>query len=351
MTATKLPPITIGSHAEDYTEAEGKRFLQRYASPGMPLITVKDQFIVDGMSLVDLGLKFKERFPDASMFSEHNTQVALMTLDSKSTNPIYATIYRGDGRSTDVTKAVVTISLQATVKTVTETLAWLDANYAMGRRATVDWYYLDGKGNVNNLSMHIEEPMPFKPEFYPYINDPRTYFKRYLESRSTILFMSGPPGTGKTSFLRSMIYENSLHAMVAYDHRVLEKDEMFMTFLQPRGADILVLEDSEEFLKKRDLDNHLMSKFLNVSDGLVKPKDKKIIFSTNFREFKEVDDALVRPGRSFGFCEFRALTYKEAIKACEVAGLPVPAKPRDYTLAELFNQDTTSVPRQAAVGF
>jgi ATP-dependent 26S proteasome regulatory subunit len=77
-----------------------------------------------------------------------------------------------------------------------------------------------------------------------------------------------------------------------------------------------------------------------VSDGLIKFPSKKVIFTTNLDDFKKVDEALLRPGRCFGMIKCRPLTYDEAEAAAKVAGLRVPEKKRDYTIAELFNPDT-----------
>ena len=84
----------------------------------------------------------------------------------------------------------------------------------------------------------------------------------------------------------------------------------------------------------------LRARFLNVSDGLIKFPAKKVIFTTNLDDFKKVDEALLRPGRCYGMIRCRALTYEEAGAAAKVAGLKLPEKTRDYTIAELFNPDT-----------
>jgi hypothetical protein len=84
----------------------------------------------------------------------------------------------------------------------------------------------------------------------------------------------------------------------------------------------------------------MIARFLNVSDGLIKFPNKKVIFTTNLDDFKKVDEALLRPGRCFGMIKCRALTFEEAVAAAKVAGLKPPERARDYTIAELFNPDT-----------
>jgi ATP-dependent 26S proteasome regulatory subunit len=43
-----------------------------------------------------------------------------------------------------------------------------------------------------------------------------------------------------------------------------------------------------------------MSRFLNISDGLIKLPNKKLVFTTNVTNFENIDSALLRPGRCFG---------------------------------------------------
>ncbi|MBO0757871.1 MAG: hypothetical protein J2P54_18655, partial [Bradyrhizobiaceae bacterium] len=118
-------------------------------------------------------------------------------------------------------------------------------------------------------------------------------------------------------------------------------------FLTSSETDFLVFEDVDLLLAPRQGDNNdVMSKFLNLSDGIVKFPRKKIVFSTNLSDPGKVDSALTRPGRCFDAPEFRELTYREACAAAEAVGLPEPD--RACTLAELFNGTRTVLaPRRA----
>jgi hypothetical protein len=86
-----------------------------------------------------------------------------------------------------------------------------------------------------------------------------------------------------------------------------------------------------------------MARFLNVSDGLVRMTGKKIIFTTNQNDFRSVDPALVRPGRSFDALRARPLTYEEACLAAADAGLAPPVEQENMTLASLFNPNVRQI--------
>ncbi len=205
--------------------------------------------------------------------------------------------------------------------------------------ARVVWWWLQ-KGEPQRRSIVLDKSKPVYREFYPWIaDDIDDYFDRYLSSGASILFMMGPAGTGKTSLIRHFIHTNHIGAMVTYEDDLLETDAMFVDFLTSKSEDVLVVEDADLMLGSREhAGNKLVARFLNISDGLVKFGGKKIIFTTNLDDFKNVDAALVRPGRCFDALAFRALTHAESIAAAKAAGLPIPLAQESRTLAQLFNQ-------------
>lgn len=219
------------------------------------------------------------------------------------------------------------------------------------RYATIKWWYDSGHSEPTYRTVQLEAPTTvLRPEFYPQIKDPAQYIKEYLESDASILLMAGPPGTGKTTLLRHMLYDNNMTAAVIYDEKIMEKDNVFQSFLFNKSEDLLIIEDADTVLTTRSMDgNKLMSRFLNISDGLIKLPNKKMVFSTNLTDFGRVDAALLRPGRCFGIFHTRELSYAEAIAACKASGLPIPLVDKDYTLAELFNRGNQSKVRR--IGF
>jgi len=218
------------------------------------------------------------------------------------------------------------------------------------RNAEIHWYYVS-KGHAESVSMTIPNDVVIHDEYYPWFpKGPKEFFKRYMESSCPILFISGEPGVGKTSFLRAMIVEFGLSTYVGYDEKLFNSDGMFIDFLVNSSADLLVMEDAETLVLPRKADNNtLIARLLNVSDGIIRLPNKKFIFTTNESGFSNVDDALLRPGRCFDSIEFRSLKYDEAVLAAKKTGLPEPIVKKDYTLASLFNQQQKVQPRK--IGF
>lgn len=213
----------------------------------------------------------------------------------------------------------------------------LDKHFSRQRLAKINWWTRTERG-VGQRALYLP-PLKTKlhPEFYPDITNPTEYLKAYLKSDASVLLLAGAPGTGKTTLLRHLICENKLSAHVVYDENLMNDDKIFQGFLFGEG-DIMVIEDADVLITSRERDaNHLMARFLNVSDGLIKLPSKKLVFTTNISDFNKVDPALVRAGRCFGVIHTRPLNLTEAQAAAKVANLPIPVEKGEYTLADLFN--------------
>ncbi|HLI21245.1 MAG TPA: AAA family ATPase [Stellaceae bacterium] len=219
--------------------------------------------------------------------------------------------------------------------------------------ATVTWYFMFGD-ETRQSSVILDPSPPVYDAFYPWIEGGlKPYFDAFMKSASSLLFLSGPPGTGKTSLIRWLLHEYSLNAAVTYEEKLLSSDSTFVDFLTGDSQNVFVIEDADTILGSRSREgNKMIARFLNVSDGLIKFPNKKVIFTTNLDDFKKVDEALLRPGRCFGMIKCRALTYDEAAAATAVAGLKLPARKGEYTIAELFNPGVEArAHEQPRIGF
>jgi ATP-dependent 26S proteasome regulatory subunit len=103
----------------------------------------------------------------------------------------------------------------------------------------------------------------------------------------------------------------------------------------------------------------MMHRFLNVGDGLVTTKGKKMIFSTNLPSIRDIDSALIRPGRCFDIVTFDQLDVAQANALAAKLNVKLPVRPRGketdkYSIAEVFNEQTANAEKSSAnrkVGF
>lgn len=209
----------------------------------------------------------------------------------------------------------------------------------------VKWLFQVEHGTGSKV-VKIKKNWEIFSEFYPEIQcELPEYYDKFNNSESQILILFGPPGTGKTSFIRDYLCTSFLNAIVTHDLEVLKSDQMYIDFLTDPTYDVLVIEDADELLTaNRAENNKIISKLLNVSDGLVKLPSKKLIFTTNLAQASHIDEAITRPGRCFDVVNFNDLTRSQAKIAAEKIGLSeveVEGLHGDrLSLASLFNLKT-----------
>lgn len=216
----------------------------------------------------------------------------------------------------------------------------------------IEWIY-SSDGNSVNVPLNRDR-LPCD-EMYPFLKGESltSYYERFMASSANILLLIGPPGTGKTTFIRGLLSHTDSSAMVTYDAAILEKDYLFARFIED-DTNVMVLEDSDAFLKSRSDGNTMMHRFLNVGDGLVTTKGKKMIFSTNLPSIRDIDSALIRPGRCFDIVTFDQLNPTEAQALADKLEVELVADKETYSIAEIFNKQSeqTSVAKSSRkVGF
>jgi len=157
--------------------------------------------------------------------------------------------------------------------------------------------------------------------------------------------LQGPAGTGKTRYLRALMQE--LGENVA---PIVLPVSLAGELSQPRmlgqitandefeGKNLLlIIEDGDGLLEKRDRASSVISDFLNIVDGLVgEIVNLHVIVTTNLQK-KDFDPAITRPGRLHSILYFEALPYEQAAKVYKRETGDDLAKDKDeYTLAEIY---------------
>ena len=171
----------------------------------------------------------------------------------------------------------------------------------------------DGSPGVDVSHLSKDDSNVACNSFFPWLSvSLDDYFKAFMESDESVLVMFGPPGTGKSTFLRSLILSGNYASMLAYNKVVVQSPETLKWFYSCDDAKILAYEDIDTHLGSREDGNDLMSSILNGAEGIISHPGKKLVFSTNLESVDKIDPALLRVGRCFDILEFRHLTPDEA---------------------------------------
>jgi len=184
---------------------------------------------------------------------------------------------------------------------------------------------------------------------------------RFQEKGSGLSILEGPPGTGKTSYLRQLMIrlkETHRFYFVPPAHARIVNEPEFIGFWESeqrshRGKRfVMILEDSEKALMERADDNRSqVSALLNITDGLLADFLKLQVICTINCAASEIDQALLRPGRPLAQRLFGRLTRDEAMRLAARLGKELPLR-EDYSLAEIFNEAVETPERnEKIVGF
>lgn len=132
-----------------------------------------------------------------------------------------------------------------------------------------------------------------------------------------IVIMDGPPGTGKTWLVRAMTHAADCAFVFVPPALAKEMGDpsivpVLMSAREEHDRIALVFEDADQLLSPRKgLTMESLATILNLGDGILgELLNVRVICTTNSR-VKEIDDALLRPGRLSARIAVNALTPSE----------------------------------------
>lgn len=177
--------------------------------------------------------------------------------------------------------------------------------------------------------------------------------KKLEEEKKGVVLFHGSPGTGKTHYIRHLLKELTvLQKRVIYIPPTLVEamtDPGLVSFLttniiEEERDTILLIEDAEPLLESREEQGGIrttgISNLLNSTDGLLNDVLGLVVICTFNTELRNIDKALLRPGRLLARKEFKKIKKENLGEAATILGVKLDAEeiPNDsYSVAELIN--------------
>lgn len=225
------------------------------------------------------------------------------------------------------------------------------------RTLPVAYYYLTTQGptsQIRRIDIHQWDDIK---DNYPKSHQGQLGDLIHMQPPDTggkLLLLHGPAGTGKTSFIRTLIHGWYGWADTSY---ICDPEEFFgkaaymmQVLLQQKANNrwhLLIVEDCDELIAKdaKARSGQGLTRLLNTTDGLIGQGLRVLLLITTNENIKELHPAVQRPGRCLANQHFPAFAAAEARDWVDRQGGDRLRVDNDMTLAEMFERIR---PRQIA---
>ena len=203
--------------------------------------------------------------------------------------------------------------------------------------------------SYGRLNVKFVEYRPYELDITPFLGEEIAGLKQEMlqnfndETKNGLYLIHGKPGTGKTSFLKEVLNQTDKKALFIPPSIAGELgNPNLISLLMEHANSILIIEDAETVLMKREADNSdSVSNLLNLTDGFPSDFLNLNIICTFNTDIGDIDPALLRKGRLRGIQEFKEITIENARKLADKINSEVTID-REMTVAEICNENSNN---------
>lgn len=173
-------------------------------------------------------------------------------------------------------------------------------------------------------------------------------------AKSGLMLFHGDPGTGKTSYIKSLIRHNEGTKFIYMPNQMFAQLEApsFINFFASHQDSIIVIEDAEALLTERNNGNTSISTLLNLTDGMLGEALRIKVVCTFNCDINQIDSALKRKGRLKFSYDFKELSLDKTNALLKKAGHEFVAK-ESMVLTDIINFDVEQYEKEEkpTIGF
>jgi hypothetical protein len=210
----------------------------------------------------------------------------------------------------------------------------------------------------SGLSIMYGKFKPYKEDYSSFLGHEVDQFRDQImddlsnTDSSGLYLIHGKPGTGKTSFIKTVLTTSSRQPIYIPTNFIesLSSPSLLGQLMREPNS-VLILEDADTALMKRSGDNSsAVSTLLNLTDGFMADFLSPIVICTFNTPLSDIDSALLRSGRLMGITEFKPLEINAANALSEHLGYDCSFE-QPTPISDVINQKSKNTLNKKVIGF